>query len=215
MSKLKLRAQFFKLTKENRLYGLDIALIGLTGSIATGKSSATQYLKSIGHPVIDADKLVKDIYSKDESIKFIQSIQPSLISGRTINFIKLRELFFNDQDVKFKVESYIYSKLEAQFREEISSTNITNYIIYDIPLLFEKNLESNFDLTICVHSSPEIQIQRLMLRDKINKELAQNIISSQINIDTKKFKSDLVIDNNENIKTLHEKIDSLSKTIFI
>lgn len=216
MSKLKLRAQFFKRTTVQRLYNLDCALIGLTGSIGTGKSTAAKILKNLGHPVIDADKLVKDIYKNESSISFIKNIDQSLINLEgNVNFKLLRETFFNDQEIKLKVEAFIYAKIETQFRIELESLSISNYVFYDIPLLFEKKMQSLFDMTICIHSTINQQIQRITQRDMIDEKFARQMIESQIPISEKVKLCDFPISNEETSEKLNEKLIELSQNMFI
>jgi dephospho-CoA kinase len=211
MSKLKLRAQFFKRTNNERLYGLDIAVIGLTGSIATGKSTASKILKDLGHPVIDADKLVKDIYKSNEAIEFLKIVCPETVTnGSEIIFPQLREVFFSNSKLKSEIESFIYQRLERQFLCELSTLNLSNYIIYDVPLLFEKKLESKFDQTICIYSSKSIQLQRLISRDNITAELAKNIIETQISIDSKKTLCDIAIANTDTREALTKTLSNLN-----
>lgn len=101
--KKKLNPKIIKLTTENRLYHLNIPIIAITGGIATGKSTVSKLISAMGFKVIDADSLVKKIYSDDETISFIKTIAPECIDGEfKIIFPKLREYFFQTQILKLK-----------------------------------------------------------------------------------------------------------------
>ena len=168
-----------------RLYGCPKKIIGLTGGIATGKTSFSKILQKNGHEIICADTLVKNIYNKKETINFIIKEAPTAIVNEKIVFPKLRELFFSNQLIKTNIERYIYSNLEAEFNNELEKIN-NEAFIYDVPLLFEKNLNSLVDRTVLIYCPRDIQEKRLCLRDNISKDIADKIIMSQISIEDKK-----------------------------
>lgn len=179
----------------SRLYKIQNKIIGITGGIATGKSSFSKLLQAEGLNVICADQLVKKIYLQPETLRFIKSISKQLVSDNKIDFKSLRELFFKDRVIKEKVEGHLYPRLKSEFLNQIKST--TSVIIYDIPLLFEKNLQSKFDSVVLVYASREQQILRLCKRDQISHSLAENILKHQLPIEKKLDLSDLVIDNSK------------------
>lgn len=201
--------KFKTINEEKRLYNLKIPVIGLTGGVATGKSTVSKILRQKNLPVICADSLVKKIYLMDKTISTLKKIDPDFVIDQKVNFKKLRKDFFNDNDLKSDIEKYIYEQLEEVFNLEIQKFPDAEYIIYDVPLLFEKKINLMVDLTICVYSTSEQQLSRLVKRDSINEELARKIISSQINIEDKAKKSDYVIQNTSKIEQLKNKIDTL------
>lgn len=211
MSKSKLRAQFFKLDSAKRLYGLDKPILGLTGSIATGKSSVSKILKNKGFAVIDADMLVKNIYNKQETIEFIKSLNKDYITDNNIDFKKLRASVFSDSVLKSKIEGYIYPKLESEFLKVAAVYNKHEFLIYDVPLLFEKKMQDKFDSSVCVYSPQKIQLERLMNRDNCNKNTAMAIIESQIDIEDKRSMSEYTIDNSGNSHELMQQVDKFIK----
>ena len=182
------------MTNSKRLYNCPKKIIGLTGGIASGKTSFSKILQKNGHEIICADSLVKNIYQKKETINFIKREAPaSLINGKII-FPKLREIFFSDKLIKINIENFIYSHLEAEFNLELKKIK-SEVLIYDVPLLFEKSINTLVDRTVLVYCSKNIQEKRLCERDNISKDSANKIIMSQMPIDSKKEKSDLVIHN--------------------
>lgn len=198
-----------------RLYQIKTPLIGLTGSIATGKSTVSKILREKGFKIIDADELVKNIYRLDETFDFISQIEPICIKDHQIDFKVLRERFFNDAEIKNKIEGYIYSKLPKQFHQELAKLGpqLDEVVIYDIPLLFEKQLESKFDLNVLVYAPYKLQLKRLIKRDHIPKENAQNIIQSQIDIEKKKSLANFVIDNSSEVSELKNQVDHFLQKI--
>lgn len=213
MTILNLKQAYCKLDKDQRFYQLDRPIIGLTGGIATGKSSASNYLRSKGYPIIDADGLVKKIYQKAETIKFIKSIKDSYIQYSQVDFKELRKDVFNSLDLKNKIEEYIYAQLPSVFEQEISTKTDQGAIIYDIPLLFEKSLQDQFDLIICIYAPRDVQKSRLISRDGISEELTDNILSQQMDIETKAQKADFTIDNTNDIENLERELDKILELI--
>lgn len=170
---------------KQRLYDLTIPIYGLTGGIGTGKSTASLILERTGFPVICADSLVKKIY-KDRGVEN-QSI--------------LREKFFNDPKFKSETEKWIQEELPHYFKEEFEKLKPSKFVIYDIPLLFERNLEDKFDKIILIYAPRNIQLKRASLRDKNDPSLIEKILDSQIDIEEKRSKSHYVV---ENLGTVHE-----------
>ena len=209
-----LNDKFITKSSKERLYRLDTAVIGLTGGIATGKSTASEILLKLGHLVIDADKLVKSIYNSDESIAFITKIAPMCVEHGKINFRSLREIFFKEIKLKEQIEKYIYPKLREEFLKEVPSGN-TKVIFYDAPILFERGLDKLVDQTLLIYAPKELQIQRLTQRDSIDGILAEKILSNQQSIEEKKKKADFVIENTQDIKHLEHDLESLLTKITV
>jgi len=197
--KFTVKNNFITKSSTERLHKSPLPLIGLTGGIATGKSSVSKIFTDTGIDVICADILIKEIYMRTETVNWIKANFSGSIKNNKIDFKILRSLAFNDILIKEKLEQYLYPKLFELFKEKveiIKNKNKQDFIIYDIPLLFEKDFQNNFDQIICVYATIEKQIDRVMKRDNIDTELTKKIIKNQINIEDKKSKSDIVIDNN-------------------
>jgi dephospho-CoA kinase len=205
----KLKSLHIKLTSQNRLYKSEVPIIGLTGGIATGKTTICDILKENGHFIIDADKLVKEIYAQSKTVQFIQQECPSAVKSNEINFASLRKSFFTDSELKEKIEQYIYSQLPAVFKRVLSKRGQQQVVIYDVPLLFEKKINMLVDLTISIYVPVETQFSRLLKRDNITKDLANKIISSQMPVDEKIKLSDYVLDNTADLETLEVEVLNL------
>lgn len=211
---MKLKEIFVNKEPSRRLYQSSCPIIGLTGGIATGKSSVSKKLQELGLKVICADKLVKDIYKNRETIEFISKSFPSVVDNDEINFKKLREIAFTNTDSKKVLEDYIYTRLPEAFREELKMIGQVDVLVYDVPLLFEKDMKENFDVTLCVYTNSEIQIERLMHRDSIDEALAKKIISNQLPIEQKKELSDFTVDNQKGHDHLELEVEALCTILF-
>jgi dephospho-CoA kinase len=191
----KLKNKWITKDKSTRLYNIPVPIVGLTGGIATGKTTIAQMFRDEDIPVIDADRLVKSIYQKKESFDFVQKHFVDAIVEEAIHFKTLRELAFKTPQNQGKLETFIYTQMPAAFLEAFKEFGPCEFIVYDVPLLFEKGLHSKTDVSVCAYSPREIQLQRLVKRDNISLELAETILTKQMDIEEKKKKADLFIEN--------------------
>lgn len=187
----------------NRLYNSTIPIVGLTGGIATGKSTISRMLTNDGHFVICADDLIKEIYGQKQTIDFIEETVPNAVTAGTINFPILREAFFSKKEIKKKIENFLHQRLPELFKNKLEKTTAA-FAIYDIPLLFEKNLESYFDLVALVYAPREVQFERVKQRDQSPDQVIENILSEQLPIEEKKKKAQYIIDNSQDLVALEK-----------
>ncbi|MBC7540304.1 MAG: dephospho-CoA kinase [Bacteriovorax sp.] len=210
-----LKTKWITKTPENRLYHIPVPIIGLTGGIGTGKSTVAEILREHNIPVIDADKLIKNIYQKNETLNFIISHFPQAISDGKIVFPKLREMVFIDPHVKKMLEDFLYVFMPEEFQKAYATLSNPFFIVYDVPLLFEKKLNKHVDLSVCVYAPKKVQIERIVLRDKSSIKMATKILENQMDIDDKKRLSDLVIMNTNKIEDLKLSIKQFLSDITI
>lgn len=200
----KLKNKWITKDQASRLYNIPVPIVALTGGIATGKSTVAQFFRDEGILVIDADKLVKGIYQNKESLDFVSKHFPNSVIDNEIHFKTLRELAFKTPENQSKLEDYIYAQMPMAFTNAYKTFGPHEFIVYDVPLLFEKGLFSKIDVSICVYSPRSVQLKRLMERDSISVDLAETILNKQMDIEEKKNKSDLIIENTSDIQTLLE-----------
>jgi len=209
----KLRDEFVKLKPEERLYQVDHPVIGLTGGIATGKTTVSRLFAKEGIPVISADALVKTVYEKSETIKFINENWPSAVNNNEVDFSILRKIAFSENSNREKIEQFIYSRMPEAFKEHYSMFKNPSLMVYDVPLLFEKGLAPLVDISICVYAPREIQVKRLLERDGTDLALAEKILSAQIDIEDKKEAADFIIDNSRGLDELNSNFNKFLKKI--
>lgn len=202
----RLKNQFVKLNSSERLHTCPLPIIAITGGISSGKSSFSKLLKEIGLLVIDADQLVKKAYKLQSVLDELLSIYPQVLKDAEVDFKELRKWAFSNQLHKEKLEKIIYPHLPTLFREALQESPESKTVIYDIPLLFEKNLDSQVDLKVCLYVSEKIQIDRLIKRDSLEHSVAVNIIKQQMPLEFKAKKCDYVIDNSKSIKNLKNEV---------
>lgn len=198
----KLASKWITKDPTTRLYNIPVPIVGLTGGIATGKTTIAQMFRDHNIPVIDADKLVKGIYQKKESFDFIQLHFLEAIIDNAIHFKTLRELAFKTPENQSKLEAFIYAQMPQAFTEAYKAFGPHEFIVYDVPLLFEKGLHSKTDVSVCAYSPRSIQLERLVKRDNISVQLAETILTKQMDIEEKKNKSDLFVENTGDLESL-------------
>lgn len=191
---MRLKPEFIRLKPKDRLHECPLPIIGLTGGIGSGKSSVAKMLREQGLFIIDADELVHRIYEEQSSLDYLSSLHPEAVGPDGIDFQKLRQAAFSKPNLLKDLESFIYQQLPAFFRCEVEKSQ-HDFIIYDVPLLFEKKLNELCDLTVCVYCEPEQQLERSLKRDSSDPQTIKAIIQKQMPIKEKANLSDLIINN--------------------
>lgn len=187
--------------------------VGLTGGIASGKSTSVSILLENGFKVIDSDTIVKNILSEDEEV--IRYIEKEFGNQFVYNNKILKKEFgnyiFTYKDERIKYENFIMDKIFNKINEEFlfHEKNHEKLCILDAPLLIEKNLHKEMDYVVLIWVSVEEQLKRLMDRDKIDEENAIKRINSQMNIDFKKQFADFIVDNSKGKEYLRQQIHRL------
>jgi len=178
-----------------------LVVVGLTGGIATGKSTVSRILADAGARIIDADKIAREVVAPgalayDAIIRaFGKSI---LLADGPIDRKRLGQLIFNDPHQKAILDAIVHPKVFGQLKKQIAEyagqrPNLV--IIMDIPLLFETGAHEDLTEIVVVYVPESIQLKRLMKRDGIDQNEAMARIRSQMPIDMKRQKATFVIDN--------------------
>ncbi|MGN7388293.1 dephospho-CoA kinase [Sporosarcina sp. SAFN-015] len=189
-------------------------IIGLTGSIATGKSTVSRMLKQKGYPIVDADEISRLVVEPGSPV--LTSIAETfgsdiLLPDGSLNRGKLGSLIFNDEEKRKKLNGIIHPAVRKEMlrqKEEWLEKGF-NTIIMDIPLLFESKLQSYVDKIIVVSAAPAVQRERLIARNGYSQDEAEARINSQLSILEKEKCADAVIDNNGSMEETENQLDEL------
>lgn len=188
-------------------------IIGLTGGIATGKSTVSDYLASqYNLPVLDADVYSRQAVGKGREILGVIAHRygPSILnSDGTLNRPALGNIIFTNLGEKQWVEQQIHPYVQTQFSQVSAAYPPTQPLIYAIPLLFEANLTHLATEIWVVACSPEQQCQRLMARNNLTLDQAHSRIDAQMPLSEKCTRADYVLDNSGSREQLYKQIDSL------
>ena len=189
-------------------------LIGLTGGIATGKTTVSNYLGDrYGLPILDADVYAKEAVKIDSPIfqKIIQRYGSDIqLENRALNRTKLGDIIFNDTEEKNWLEAQIHPYVRKRFQEGIDSLN-NQIIVLSIPLLIEANLTHLVSEIWVVFCDYEQQIERLQQRNHLTQQQAIARIKNQLPLAEKIARADVVLDNSDGLDFLHQQIDQIFK----
>lgn len=176
-------------------------IIGLTGSIASGKSTVSQMLKELGYPVVDADLVARQVV--EPGTETLNSIEQAfgaevIRADGSMDREKVGSIIFNDPASRKKLNDIIHPAIRREMLRQRQAFLDDGYetVIMDIPLLFESKLQHMVDKILVVSVSEQEQLKRLMERNGLAKQQAKARIASQLPISVKEQGADEVLDNN-------------------
>ncbi|HHM2874538.1 TPA: dephospho-CoA kinase [Staphylococcus aureus] len=174
-------------------------VIGLTGGIASGKSTVSELLSVFGFKVVDADKAAREAVKKgSKGLAQVREVfgDEAIDENGEMNRRYMGDLVFNHPEKRLELNAIIHPIVRDILEEEKQEYLKQGYnVIMDIPLLFENELENTVDEVWVVYTSESIQMDRLMQRNNLSLEDAKARVYSQISIDKKSRMADHVIDN--------------------
>lgn len=174
-------------------------VIGLTGGIASGKSTVSELLSVFGFKVVDADKAAREAVKKgSKGLAQVREVfgDEAIDENSEMNRRYMGDLVFNHPEKRLELNAIIHPIVRDIMEEEKQEYLKQGYnVIMDIPLLFENELENTVDEVWVVYTSESIQMDRLMQRNNLSLEDAKARVYSQISIDKKSRMADHVIDN--------------------
>ena len=195
-------------------------ILGLTGGIATGKSTVSRYFFEKGYAVVDADVVARRVVEPGTEglANIVAQFGTEIIqTDGTLNREKLGAMIFADAEKRETLNNL----LSAQIRRAIMADTATlvnanqPLIVLDIPLLYEAGYETHCDAVMVVYTTEEVQRKRLMGRNNLSEEEALNHIASQEPIEAKKNRADIVIDNNGTLNDTYEQVETWLKNNII
>ena len=190
-------------------------IVGLTGGIASGKTTVSNFFKEFGIKIADADIIAKEISQrKDIEDEMIQVFGKEIldIEGK-INRAKLKEIVFSNKEKLSKLNEINQPKVIKEIKKIKEKTEKNDIIIFDIPSLFETELDKMCDVIVLVYVDRETQIKRMFERDNISEELAVKIINAQMSLEEKIKKSHIHIENNGTLDELQRKVQNIYREL--
>ena len=179
--------------------------IGLTGGVASGKTTVSDFFKGLGISVIDADVISHEVTQPDGSAfeEIISSFGSNILDENgLIDRKKMRAIIFDDASKKEMLERIIHPKVREEMFDSMSKSN-DHYLIVSVPLLVETGVNQMMDRTLVVDCSEETQIERLIHRDEITLDEAKSILRNQTSRSNRLKAADDLIVNEKNV-TLNE-----------
>jgi len=186
-------------------------ILGLTGGIASGKSTVSDYFKRCGIPIIDADVISKEIV--EVGTKGLHDIVHSfgetiLTESGELDRQKLGRMIFADPKKRTLLNQILHPTIKNKILSQKEGLEQQNapLIILDIPLLYEANYESEVDEVMVVYVNHKTQKERLMERGQLTGEEAENRINAQMDLERKRKLADIVIDNSGTIEETYQQV---------
>ncbi len=192
-------------------------IIGLTGSISTGKTQVSNYLRDRGEKVIDADLIAREVVDLEpvkEKIK--EAFGNDIYKDDELDRKTLGEIVFRDKEKRQVLNEIEHPEIYRIILEEIK--NSKGRVFVDIPLLFEsqhlnERYGLDFDEVWLVYVNRETQVKRLIKRDRISKGYALEKINSQMSIEDKKIMADVIIDNSGSLEETFKQVEENLKRL--
>lgn len=185
-------------------------VLGITGGIASGKSTVVDIFRAKGFPIVDGDIVAREVVEPGtEGLKSLERAFGSEIIEKTggLDRKKLGALIFHDEEkrnlLNKTLDPFIRGEIKRQTEEAKKSNDL---IIVDVPLLYEGKYEAMMDKVAVVYVTPEIQLNRLMARNKLTKKEALGRINSQLSLDEKRERADILIDNCGSQETTRQQV---------
>jgi len=194
--------------------------IGLTGGIGSGKSTVAQWFKKRGVTVLDADKIVHSLLRSDASTlsKLVDEFGPEILEENgEINRSKLGNLVFSDEDARKRLECIVHPRVVECMKAEQAALLDTGaqLCVWDVPLLIEAGFSNFVDAVWVVWVPRELQIIRVLKRDKLSLAEVEARIAAQGSLDDKRQQADVVIDNSRSELETERQLEEIWEKLIV
>lgn len=198
----------------------DYKIVGLTGGIASGKSTVSEILRQLGACIIDADVIARDIVMPDQPAwkSIVQHFGPEIIlPDKSLNRPKLAEIIFNNPEQKAVLDNITHPLILSQMQQKTreAAQNNPPLLVWDVPLLFETGFDKYTDVSILVYVPFQIQLQRLMARNNLNENEALARINSQMPLQKKQELATITINNSGSLAQTQETVKSVFRELIL
>ena len=193
-------------------------LVGLTGGIASGKSTVAAILRRLGAAIINADELSRDVVQPEQDAwkEIIKTFGPDILQeDKTLDRRKLRKIVFDNPEARKKLEAIIHPRVRALAESRISELAAagSSVIVYEVPLLFEAQIHLWLRPVILVACDLETQKKRLLERDHLTEFEAQQHLDAQMSLEEKRKLADYVIENDGTLEELEQGVRAVLQKI--
>lgn len=190
-------------------------IVGLTGGICSGKSVVASMFKAKGAYLIDFDDLSRVVVEPDKPAwkDIVDFFGSDVISpDQTLNRQKLGAIVFNDAQMRARLEKFLHPRIGEEYAHrvrEIGERDPDAVVVAVVPLLIEVGMHRGMDCVVLVYTSPEVQIQRIIQRDRCTRGEAQKRLDAQMPIDEKPEYADFVINNEGSLRRTRTEVDEV------
>ncbi|MDT2045226.1 MULTISPECIES: dephospho-CoA kinase [Bacillaceae] len=189
-------------------------VVGLTGGIASGKSTVAAIFREMSIPVIDADQIAKEVVQNGRAAysKIVETFGKGILQeDLEINRAALGQIIFHNEQERQKLNSIVHPEVRKEMLKQKEQLIAEQYqlVVLDIPLLFESKLTYLVDQVVVVHVNELVQLERLQKRNNLSKEDALARIKSQLPLTEKAKMADFIVNNNGSIAETKEQVIKL------
>ena len=195
--------------------GENVLVLGITGNIASGKSTVSKELAHRGAVVLDADQLAREVVASGSSVlkKVVKLFGTEILQkDGDLDRDRLGQMVFADVKVRAMLNGIIHPEIAKKSIEQLQQLRETTsapLIVYEAPLLFEVGAETRVDKVLVVKIDEEEQLRRLMVRDRLSEADARQRMNSQMQQEKKIIRADFVIDNSGTLVETQKQVDAL------
>ncbi|MBW1725273.1 MAG: dephospho-CoA kinase, partial [Deltaproteobacteria bacterium] len=193
--------------------------VAVTGGAGSGKTSVCNRLNELGIKIISSDAMAREAVAPNSTAhkKIVDFFgETVLLSDGTLNRKMLRRMIINDDAARLTLERIVHPEISNLMREKMAwaENEGCDIVVVEVPLLFELNMQEQFDWIILVSAGHELRVKRLMVRDNISRDEAENLIHVQMPDKDKIGRADFVLSNEDSKTRLMEAVDFLYEKSF-
>lgn len=184
---------------------------GLTGGIGSGKSSVARFLEDFGVPVVSADELARVVVTAGSEglAEVVQAFGPEVLDERgELDRRKMASIVFREPARRQQLEAILHPRIRERFEQVLDALEKAGHpvTVYEVPLLFEKNLQSDMKATILVTATEQTRIARVMERDQVTETEVRDRIASQMPESLKRKRADYIVENDGSVDDLRREV---------
>ncbi|MCL4408833.1 dephospho-CoA kinase [Aliidiomarina haloalkalitolerans] len=186
-------------------------ILGVTGGIGSGKSTATERFAAHGIVVVDADEVARQVVAPGSDVlaKIAKQFGPRVLTqDGSLNRAELRQIIFADPEAKAWLNQLMHPAIRSEMLQQLQAAT-SPYVILSAPLLLENGLEQYCQRVLVIDVAESVQRERTQARDQVSSEQVNAILASQLNREQRVAKADDIVDNSGSVRDLQEKIDRL------
>lgn len=189
-------------------------VVGLTGSIGMGKSTAAAHLRSRGIPVFDADAAVHALY-REEAVPAIEAAFPGTTTDAGVDRALLAAALGNDAGAFLRLESIVHPLVRERERRFLVECHAAGaqLAVLEVPLIYETGLDRDLDAVVVVSAPPEVQLQRVLMRPGLTEARLAALLARQVSDLEKRRRADFVVDTGADLETTHRQLDAIIQAL--